>query len=139
MKPTEKKPLNGAANTRLDRAAMFAAALSDPTRLRLLSLILHNPNICVCDLEAVTKLPQSKISKHLAVLRNADLVVPRRQGTWMHYSVPKPRSAFQRGLVNVVRDAHETVPELKRDLVRLKTSISCGPEASNGKLVQVKL
>jgi len=138
VKPTEKKPLNGAGRTRLDRAAMFAAALSDPTRLRLLSLILHNPDICVCDLEMVTKLPQTKISKHLAVLRNADLVVPHRQGTWMHYSVPKPRSVVQRGLLAVVRDAHETVPELQRDLARLKTSISCGPIPADSP-VQIEL
>ncbi|HZK77248.1 MAG TPA: metalloregulator ArsR/SmtB family transcription factor [Candidatus Kapabacteria bacterium] len=139
MKPTEKKLLNALGHTLLDRAATFAAALSDPTRLRLLSLILHNPDICVCDLEVVTKLPQTKISKHLAVLRNADLVVPRRQGTWMHYSVPKPKGAVLRGFLAVVQEAHTTVPELQRDLARLKSTISCGPEASNGKLVRVKL
>jgi ArsR family transcriptional regulator len=109
----------------IDRAAELISALSDPTRLRLLSLILHNPDICVCDLEIVTELPQTKISKHLAILRRAELVTPRREGTWMHYSIHKPENAVQRGLLDIVRDAQKSVPELREDLKRLRASGCC--------------
>ncbi|HWF44311.1 MAG TPA: metalloregulator ArsR/SmtB family transcription factor [Candidatus Kapabacteria bacterium] len=119
------KSIPNPARPTVDRTAELISALSDPIRLRLLSLILHNPDICVCDLEAVTELPQTKISKHLAVLRRADLVAPERQGTWMHYAMKKPENAIQRGLLEVVRNAHKSVPELREDLVRLKKSGCC--------------
>ena len=59
-------------------------ALSDETRLRILSL-LRQGELCVCDLMAVLQLPQSTISRHLAVLRNTGWVIDRRQGVWMYY------------------------------------------------------
>ncbi|MDW7643848.1 MAG: metalloregulator ArsR/SmtB family transcription factor [Desulfuromonadales bacterium] len=59
-------------------------ALSDETRLRILSL-LGAGELCVCDLMAVLELPQSTVSRHLATLRNATLVEDRRQGVWMYY------------------------------------------------------
>ena len=59
-------------------------ALADETRLRILSL-LRQGELCVCDLMAVLQLPQSTISRHLAVLRNAGWVIDRRQGIWMYY------------------------------------------------------
>ena len=125
----------------IDRATELVSALSDPTRLRLLSLILHNPDICVCDLETVTELPQAKISKHLAILRRAELVTPRREGTWMHYSMREPENAVQLGLLDIVRNAQTTVPELKEDLARLKASGCCDPNdiSVSGKLVQIGL
>jgi ArsR family transcriptional regulator len=134
-----KRTKNGKASTTIERAALLASALGDPTRLRLLSLILHHPDICVCDLEAVTKLPQTKISKHLAVLRNAELVTQRREGTWMHYSLRKPQSGIQKGLLGILREAHKTVPELHRDMLCMKSSECRVPERAGSRLVQVAL
>ena len=46
----------------------FHACLSDPTRLRLVSLLLDGP-LCVCHLQDILREPQVKISKHLAYLK----------------------------------------------------------------------
>ncbi len=59
-------------------------ALADETRLRILAL-LGPGELCVCDLMAALQLPQSTVSRHLAVLRNAGWVSGRRQGVWMYY------------------------------------------------------
>jgi ArsR family transcriptional regulator, arsenate/arsenite/antimonite-responsive transcriptional repressor len=109
----------------LDRASELLAAMSDPTRLRLLSLIAHNGEICVCDLIEVTDLPQPKVSRHLATLRHAGWVTDRREGQWMHYSIAGPRTDTHRSLVSLVKKAHETVPELKQDLAKLSMSSCC--------------
>lgn len=61
-------------------------ALADPTRLRILNLLLHQPS-CVCELESALGLPQPLVSRHLAYLRNAGLVRDRRQGMRVQYSV----------------------------------------------------
>jgi ArsR family transcriptional regulator len=60
------------------------AALADPTRLRILSL-LSEDEICVCHIHASLDVPQPTASRHLAYLRKAGLVEARRAGIWMHY------------------------------------------------------
>ena len=62
--------------------ALFYSALSDETRLRLLSL-MKDGEVCVCHLQGVLKTNQPKISRHLAYLRRAGLVEARRDGKWM--------------------------------------------------------
>ncbi|MCK6506701.1 metalloregulator ArsR/SmtB family transcription factor [Myxococcota bacterium] len=57
---------------------------SEPVRVRILALLSHG-ELCVCHLHALLDLPQSTVSRHLAVLRAADLVHARRDGPWVHY------------------------------------------------------
>jgi len=58
--------------------------LADPTRLRIISLLLKQ-ELCVCDLMAVLHLPQSTVSRHMIRLKTASLVLDRRSGKWVHY------------------------------------------------------
>ena len=86
--PLVRRPLDEASAVEL--AGMFRA-LSDPVRLRLLSLIAsHTPGegrgeVCVCDLLGAFDVGQSTISHHLRVLREAGLVDCQRRGTWVYY------------------------------------------------------
>lgn len=73
-------------------AAIFAA-LADVTRLRILNL-LGEGELCVCDLMAVLREPQSKVSRHLSYLRRAGLVSGRKEGLWMHYRLARPDRAL---------------------------------------------
>jgi ArsR family transcriptional regulator len=68
----------------MERLARTFKALADPTRLRILNLLLVRPG-CVCELQAVLDLPQSLLSRHLAYLRNAGLVQDERQGMRVFY------------------------------------------------------
>jgi ArsR family transcriptional regulator len=61
--------------------------LSDPTRLRTLMLIQAEDEVCVCELTFTLDESQPKISRHLALMREAGIVEPRREGTWMHYRI----------------------------------------------------
>ena len=72
----------------LDR---FFRALADPTRLRLLNL-MSEQEVCVCYFTEVLGAPQPKISRHLAYLRKAGIVVARRDGKWMHYRLTVPKN-----------------------------------------------
>jgi len=60
-------------------------ALGDPVRLRLFALISAHDELCVCHLTAALELPQSTVSRQLAILRHAGLVQTRREGKWMYY------------------------------------------------------
>ena len=67
------------------------AALSDPARLRLLSLIAAHDEICACDLVAPLGKSQPTVSHHLKVLHEAGLVERDKRGTWMWYRVVPER------------------------------------------------
>lgn len=67
-------------------AARFQA-LSDPTRLRLLSLVSDRGDVCGCELVEPLGLAQPTISHHLKVLFEAGLLAKERRGRWIHYSI----------------------------------------------------
>ncbi|HVX70157.1 MAG TPA: metalloregulator ArsR/SmtB family transcription factor [Mycobacteriales bacterium] len=69
-----------------DRIVVLLKALSDPTRLRLMSLIAATDELCVCDLMGPFGVSQPTISHHLKVLRSAGLVDCERRGTWVYYA-----------------------------------------------------
>lgn len=62
-------------------------ALADATRVRLLNLLIRNPELCVCDLNAHFDLSQPTISHHLGILRKAGLVESDVRGRWAYYKV----------------------------------------------------
>jgi ArsR family transcriptional regulator len=103
--------------------ALFFAALSDPTRLRLLNL-MKNREICVCYLQEVLKTNQPKISRHLAYLKRAGLVAARRDGKWTHYRLAKPDAGLEKILFQtLVCLGRER--QIVKDSQRLK-NVNCG-------------
>jgi len=65
----------------------FTKAWADATRLRILVLLLAHDELCVCELTDALALPQPKISRHLAILREAEMLLDRRSGLWIYYRV----------------------------------------------------
>ncbi|QBH96307.1 metalloregulator ArsR/SmtB family transcription factor [Limnobaculum zhutongyuii] len=59
--------------------------LSDETRLTIVLLLKDSHELCVCELCEILKLPQPKISRHLAMLRETGILLDRREGKWIHY------------------------------------------------------
>ena len=58
-------------------------ALADPTRLRMLDLLVEQPKeLCVCDITSQFDLHQPTISHHLRILREAGLVASEKRGVW---------------------------------------------------------
>lgn len=68
-----------------EHVAGLLKALSDPVRLRLMSMIAAADEACVCDLTGPFDVSQPTISHHLKVLREAGLVDSDRRGTWVYY------------------------------------------------------
>jgi len=63
-------------------------ALADETRLRLMNLLLTaRVPLCVCEIVDALRLPQYQVSRHLIILKNAELVRVEKQGTWAYHSV----------------------------------------------------
>ena len=68
------------------KAIKIFKALSDPTRLRILNLLMQR-ELCVCELVFILKMEQSRISHQLRILRDADLVEDIREGKWTNYRI----------------------------------------------------
>ena len=66
-------------------ADQFFKILGDLTRLRVLVLLSREGELCVCELTCALGEIQPKISRHLALLREAGIVLDRRQGQWVYY------------------------------------------------------
>lgn len=93
-------------------------ALGEPVRLRLFGLLADAEELCVCHLTEALALPQSTVSRHLAVLRQAGLVSTRREGKWMHYQLAV---GLPPELVALVRND----AALDGDRERLRTVAGC--------------
>jgi len=85
-------------------AASLFHALSDETRLSLLDQ-LRDGERCVCELTEVMKAGQSRLSFHLKVLKDAGLLLDRREGRWMYYSINPDAIDQLEDLVNELKRA----------------------------------
>jgi len=95
--------------------AQTLKALSDPIRLRIVLLLQAEGELCVCDLMAVLKLPQSTISRHLAYLKRSCWVDTRRQGVWMYYQLSRESCAICKELLLILKQHAAVLPEATAD------------------------
>src|SRR5580704_6672772 len=74
-----------------ERTAPVFAALGDPVRLRLLSIVAAEGEVCSCNLEGPLRKSQPTISHHTRILAEAGLIVGERRGKWMWWRVVPER------------------------------------------------
>jgi ArsR family transcriptional regulator, arsenate/arsenite/antimonite-responsive transcriptional repressor len=94
-------------------AALFHA-LSDETRLGIVGRLTAGER-CVCDLTDALDSAQSRLSWHLKVLKEAGVVLDRKQGRWVYYRLNP----------EVFAEAGEIVGELERSARETSTSSCC--------------
>jgi ArsR family transcriptional regulator len=78
-------------------------ALADENRLRILEALRRGKR-CVCELQDDLGLGQSLLSHHLRVLRESGLVVDRRQGRWVYYSLSGDAVSDLEGYLREIRE-----------------------------------
>lgn len=98
----------------MEKIAETLKALSDPTRLRIVNLLRHG-ELCVCDLTEALQTPQSKVSRHLAFLKNAGWVKARRSGKWVHYMLLDTEPSLQASVVQALARHIPTHPVCVED------------------------
>jgi ubiquinone/menaquinone biosynthesis C-methylase UbiE/DNA-binding transcriptional ArsR family regulator len=96
------------------------ALLADATRLRVL-LLLQEQELSVVELQEILGMGQSRISNHLAQLRQAGLVRDRRAGKNSYYALGDAPAL--RDLASVLAAAGREIPEVSRDATALKVAM----------------
>ena len=121
------------ADTRLATLQEVFKALADPTRLRILGL-LAGGEICVCNIHECLGIPQPTASRHLAYLRKKGLVLTRRDGLWVHYTLAPLEEPVLRVLMNAVSHVLCHCDAIMKDRQRLEVQTGCCvPIRSSGK------
>ena len=88
-------------------------ALSDPTRLRIVHLLLSagDNSLCVCELVEALEEPQYNVSKHLRILRHSGLLSETKDGRWVYYSLRQSNTPFFDYL-------HQAISAISHDILR---------------------
>lgn len=113
-------------NKFLSKMENLFLALADKTRLRLLNL-MREGEVCVCFFTEVLGESQPKISRHLAYLRNAEIVSARREGKWMHYKIEFPEEFHLKIILQDTLLSLQSQDEMKLDFEKL-ISVCCSVE-----------
>jgi ArsR family transcriptional regulator len=108
-------------------------ALSDPNRLRILKM-LERRSLCLCEISAVLNLAPSTVSKHLSILREADLISDHKEGKWVNFHLNKDTS--QRYAREMLAFLETNLPDddiILRDAKRVQTVDRVAICCKNGK------
>ncbi|MCH9740100.1 MAG: metalloregulator ArsR/SmtB family transcription factor [Epsilonproteobacteria bacterium] len=89
------------------------SAINDETRVKILRFIDTNGEVCVCDLEASFDMIQSRISRHLKILKEAGFLRVDRRGRWAYYSIRSPLDVFRQQILKEIAHLEIALPSLK--------------------------
>lgn len=104
----------------MDKLTRFFKILSDETRLRIMVLLYHR-ELCVCQICGITDISQPNVSKHLAKLRDMDLVKDEKNEQYNYYSLNLQDKLFKDIIEDIV-DNIENYPTLKLDIEKSKAA-----------------
>ncbi len=90
------------------------AALNDETRVMILRFLDTHGALCVCDLQASLGMIQSRLSRHLKILKEAGFLRVERRGTWAYYGLRSPLDAFRLAALEEIRHLDITLPKLQK-------------------------
>ncbi len=88
-------------------------ALNDETRLKILRFIDVNGAVCVCDIESAFGMIQSRISRHLKILKEAGFLRVERKGRWAYYAIRSPLDKFRQDILTEVSYLGVAIPEFE--------------------------
>lgn len=94
-----------------------ASAINDETRVKILYFIYVNKKVCVCEIENAFGMIQSRISRHLKILKDAGFLKVQREGRWAYYSIRTPMDAFRQSILKEIECLDIKLPTLKKDML----------------------
>ena len=88
------------------------SSINDETRVKLLKFINIHGKCCVCDLEHSFDMIQSRLSRHLKILKEAGFLRVDRVGRWAYYSVRTPLDEFRISCIKEIMTLDLELPNL---------------------------
>jgi ArsR family transcriptional regulator len=89
------------------------SAVNDETRVKILKFINRYSEVCVCDIENSFEMLQSRVSRHLKILKDSGFLRVDRRGTWGYYSIRSPLDEFRSSILKEIEYLDIEIPNLK--------------------------
>ena len=94
-------------------------ALNDPNRIRIMKM-LGERELCLCEVREVLGLSSSTVSKHLTILRDADLILDSKEGKWVNFQLnDKSKQKFIRLIMTLIKNSFEDDEAIQEDTKKL--------------------
>ncbi len=90
------------------------SSLNDETRVKLLRFIYNNGEVCVCDIENSFDMVQSRVSRHLKILKEGGFLRLERRGKWAYYSIRNPLDEFRLSILKEISYLNLEIPKLNK-------------------------
>ncbi|HEF2147655.1 TPA: winged helix-turn-helix transcriptional regulator [Campylobacter coli] len=91
------------------------SAINNESRVLILYHLLKYQELCVCDLQKLLNMGQSRLSRHLKILKDAGFLYVKRKGTWAYYGISDE-------LLKLHSDLFENIKNLDIDIVVLENN-----------------
>ena len=88
------------------------SALNDETRVLILRFLDEHGPLCVCDLQSSLEMIQSRLSRHLKILKEGGFLRVERKGTWAYYQIRSPLDRFRSEAIEEIRHLDIQLPKL---------------------------
>lgn len=98
----------------MDIFLQTVSALNDETRLLILRFLDEHGDLCVCDLQISLDMIQSRLSRHLKILKEAGFLRVQRRGTWAYYAIRSPLDRFRSEALEEIRHLEISLPKLQK-------------------------
>jgi len=89
------------------------SSINDETRLKILNFINQNGEVCVCDIENAFSMIQSRVSRHLKILKEGGFLKVERRGRWAYYSIRTPLDTFRQSILEEIKYLGLELPTIK--------------------------
>ena len=86
--------------------------LNDETRVKILLFIKKYKEVCVCDVENSFNMTQSRVSRHLKILKTGGFLNIDRRGKWAFYSIKKELTMFREAALKEIDSIDINIPEI---------------------------
>ncbi|WP_068544586.1 metalloregulator ArsR/SmtB family transcription factor [Thalassotalea crassostreae] len=106
-------------------SVQFFKALADETRLAILLMIVHEQELCVCELVQALGDSQPKISRHLALLKKAGLLSDRKTKQWVYYRLSDNLAEWQAQIIQSTLSNNLESVELKLTNMTDRPAMCC--------------
>ena len=97
---------------KMDKFFNIIGALNDESRVLILAFLAQNGELCVCDLQSSLNMIQSRLSRHLKILKDSGFLEVRRKGTWAYYKIKEYLPLFHLQCLEAIKELNVSLPPL---------------------------
>lgn len=97
----------------LENFLKISGAINDESRVLILAFLKQHGELCVCDLQSSLGMIQSRLSRHLKILKDAGFLSLQRKGVWAYYKIHEKPQQICQILLDSIEALNLILPPLK--------------------------